>query len=563
MCIEKGSEDERKLDLPFRIGSIGSNYWAFLRTNENQEHEIILFEWKKYEIEASEAKVTIPDLEDIKESKIHENTFTFTFKNYIGRSKLIIEDSNRKKQEFPIIVLSEKFGKITIETREVIDLKKITDIKGRKEAIGKLIERFNKLTQKLTDDITRISSSLNFSIRSPTAFTVYESDQPMNELFAYHYLRSNKERIIEAFETVIRRIKRNLIINEELLEFYEVDDISPETLVSLTQHPEYIIPTGEDIPVAKYLDGYVPTKVFGFRKYESFDTPENRFVKHFLKLLIEWAEKVINTFKGKVTVEPISEVLGELEFIMSDGIWDEIGEMTLFPYTSQTLLKGDGYKELLELYREFTSYVPFFDDLQRVIDNKDIAKLYEYWTFFRLVEELGKIFGKKELKITIEPTGELLEKEGKVYAKFDNGWRLYYNKRLTLRKWSYSVTLRPDFSLFNDDPSKKSTKLIGVFDAKFKLDIVDTEQERKDFDIESEEAEKSENHTARAKTGDIYKMHTYRDALGCRFAVVVYPGEGSIFFDVKNGKITKPSLDEILIGYVEGVGYLSFKPERR
>ncbi|MCD6189844.1 MAG: DUF2357 domain-containing protein [Thermococcus sp.] len=553
MCIEKKNE-ERNLNLPFQLGSVEGSCWAFLR----ESGEIVLFEWKTYEIDANGAKVIIPGLEDIQRSGINKDTFTFTFKNYIGKSRLIIEDSHGKRREFPLIVLSEKFGKIASEYWGVIDLSKIEDIKEREKAVEKLIERFNILTRVLTDDITRISSQLNFSIKSPTAFTVKESDEPMNELFAYHYLRSNKERIIEAFETALRKIKRKLVVEEEWLRPDEIDEITPETMLSIVQHPEHLAPAGKGVLIAEYLNGYVPTKVLSFQKYESFDTPENRFAKYFLSLLIEWSERVLETFgeSSKCNTKPIRELLEELEFIGSDPIWSDVGEMEMFPYTSQALLKGDGYRELLELYREFTAYVPFFGELQKAIDNKDIATLYEYWCFFKLVEELGEFLGRERLKLIIIPAGELSE-SGDVYAQFDNGWRLYYNKRLTPQKWSYSVTLRPDFSLFTGNPEQKRTKLIGVFDAKFKLDVVDANK----FAEEDKKMEREPTLQTWAKLEDIYKMHTYRDALNARFAVVLYPGQKSVFFDVKRGKIEEFNLEEILTGIYRGVGYLKFVPE--
>lgn len=555
-CIEKKNEEERNLNLPFRLGSVEDSCWAFLR----ESGEIVLFEWKTYEIDANGAKVIIPGLENIQRSSINKNTFTFTFKNYIGKSRLIIEDSHRKRREFPLIVLSEKFGKIAPEYWEVIDLSKIEDIKEKEKAVEKLIERFNILCQTLTDDITRISSQLNFSIKSPTAFIVEESDEPMNEFFAYHYLRSNKERIIEAFETVLRKIKRKLVVEEEWLRPDEVDETTPETLLSIVQHPEYLAPAGEGVLIAEYLNGYGPTKVLSFQKYESFDTPENRFAKYFLGLLVEWGERVVRTFGSKVEAEinSVKELLEELDFIKSDGIWEDVGEMTLFPYTSQTLLKGDGYRDLLKLYREFTVYVPFFGELQKAIENKDIAKLYEYWCFFKLVEELGEILENPEFHITLTPEGSLSQGIN-AYVKFKGGWKLYYNREFHSK--SYSVPVRPDFSLV------KGEEIIGVFDAKFKVDIVPySEFADKDKEMETRPALETW-----AKLEDIYKMHTYRDALNAEFAIVLYPGDRSVFFDKINkkcigdlkeceGKFELNMLLDKEKAKLEGIGYLSLKP---
>ncbi len=525
------------------ITSTKSECWAF-----SDSKQWYLFEWVDYllEIDAKEVLVGKKPAKKLKDGK-----FLISFKNFIGETEIVGIKNEKIVFRRPVKVLSAKL------------------LEGHSAKYSHLssddVERLAKIQasflESITKDILKYSLSMPFQIESPTSFSAEESDEPINELFAYHFLRSNCERIIEAFETVLRRMKRKLMVEGEWMRIDEVDEITPETLLSIVQHPEYLAPAGEGVLIADYLNGHAPTKVLGYRKYESFDTPENRFVKHFLNLLVEWSEKVMEALdERKANLESIKELLGELEFIGSDGLWEDIGEMTLFPYTSQTLLKGDGYRNLLKLYREFTSYLPFFEELQRAIDNKDIAKLYEYWAFFRLVDELGKILGKKELKIHVLPEGELSEK-GNVYAEFDNGWRLYYNKRLTSGRWSYSVTLRPDFSLFNSDPSKKSTKLIGVFDAKFRLDVVDEPKEIEEFDEETEIAEKTGNSETWAKLEDVYKMHTYRDALGCRFAVVIYPGERSVFFDANGSKIEGFDLENVLVGELNGVGYLRFVPE--
>lgn len=478
---------------------------------------LYLFEWQEYRIIGKKAFTLRRGDENFEAEKINENTYiaTFQFKNYVGKSFIEIFENDQWMLKKPVEVLSKK----------VLD---IMSVKGRSQ---KIVDAHREFYNALFEDILRASSSLPFSLSAPTAFVAGEGDEPVNELFALHYLRSNRERILEAFETVLRRVKRRLVVEEEWMKAHEVDEITPETLISIIQHPEYLAPAGEGILIAEHLNRYAPTRVLGVRKYETPDTPENRFAKYFLNLLIDWSERVLEVFRKNPSADlgSIKELLSELEFLRSDGLWEEVGEMEIFPYTSQTLLKGDGYRDLLELYREFTSYIPFFEELQKAMDNKDIAKLYEYWAFFRLVEELGGILGRKRLKIHVLPTGELSER-GDIYAEFDNGWRLYYNKRLTPKKWSYSVTLRPDFSLFNGDP-RRGAELIGVFDAKFKLDVVDEPREIEEFDEETEIVEETGKYETWAKLEDIYKMHTYRDALGCKFAIVVYPGKKSLFFE--------------------------------
>jgi len=533
----------------WRIFSSKAGCWAF-----KENDKIYLVEWTDYYVEGKNNDLKIVLINGKPAKRLKNGLFVVSFGNFVGFSELVFLFEGGRVIKVPVEVLSLKLSRV--------NPKPFSSLKGRYDWVEKLSNLQNAFVRTLTSEILQYSRAIPFHLESPTAFVVKESDKPINELFAYHYLHSNKERIIEAFETVVRKIKRKLIVEEEWLRPDEVDEITPETLLSIVQHPKYLAPAGKGVLIAERLNGYAPTKLRSFQKYESFDTPENRFVKYFLSLLIEWSERVVKAFGSNsvAEIDPIKELLEELEFIKSYGVWEDVGEMTLFPYTSQTLLKGDGYRDLLELYREFTAYAPFFEGLQRAIDNKDIAMLYEYWCFFKLVEELGAILGKKRLKLIITPAGELSE-GGDVYAQFDNGWRLYYNKRLIPRKWSYSVTLRPDFSLFTGDPGRTETKLVGVFDAKFKLDIVDESREIKNFDVEEEEVERSGNYTTWAKLEDIYKMHTYKDALNTRFAVVLYPGKKSMFFDVKGNKADSFMITHILVENLEGVGYLRMIPE--
>jgi len=531
----------------WRIFSSKAGCWAF-----EENDKIYLMEWTDYYVESKNNDLKMVLINGKPARKLKNGLFVISFGNFVGISELVLLFEDGRVTKVSVEVLSFKLLKMYPRL--------FSSLKARYDWVEKLSNLQNAFVRTLTSEILQYSRAIPFHLESPTAFVVKESDKPINELFAYHYLRSNKERIIEAFETVLRKIKRKLVVEEEWLKPDEVDEITPETLISIVQNPEYLAPAGEGVLIAERLNGYAPTKVLSFQKYESFDTPENRFAKYFLGLLVEWGERVVRTFGSKVEAEinSVKELLEELDFIKSDGIWEDVGEMTLFPYTSQTLLKGDGYRDLLELYREFTVYVPFFGELQKAIENKDIAKLYEYWCFFKLVEELGEILENPEFHIDLSPEG-FLSQGINAYVKFKRGWKLYYNREFHSK--SYSVPVRPDFSLV------KGEEIIGVFDAKFKVDIVPySEFADKDKEMETHPALETW-----ARLEDIYKMHTYRDALNAEFAIVLYPGDRSVFFDKINkkcigdlkeceGKFELNMLLDKEKAKLEGIGYLSLKP---
>ncbi|AMM53825.1 DUF2357 domain-containing protein [Pyrococcus kukulkanii] len=508
-----------------------------------RERIVYLFEWQEYMI-IGNREFSVKTGEYIaRAEKINKDTYiaNLQFKNYIGKARIeIIDEEGRLTLEWE--VLSDKVGKIYRE--------------------GDIVEKHERLYRALVDSITKKAVALPFSVSTPTAFSVKESEEPVNELFAYHFLVNNRERIISAYEEILKRPHRKLVEREEWVNFWEVSEVEEGTVLSIVTHPEYLVKSSTS--VAKHLKGYAPLKVSQGIKYESFDTHENRFTKHFLNELIMWGERAISAIlnssyltreQKEKAVSNLKPILEDLEYYATSDIFEDVGEMGMFPYTSQVLLKREGYRDLLQLWREFKSYSPFFDEMQRAINNKNIPKLYEYWCFFKLVEELGEILRSRDTKIIISPLGELSE-EGDVYAEFDNGWRLYYNKKLTSKKWSYSVSLRPDFSLFDGDPNESGTKLIGIFDAKFKVDIARIDE----FAEEDREMEQRPDLKTWAKLEDIYKMHTYKDALRAKFAVVLYPGEGNIFFEVDEEAITDFALCHVINKKLEGIGYLGLIP---
>jgi predicted component of viral defense system (DUF524 family) len=243
-----------------------------------------------------------------------------------------------------------------------------------------------------------------------------------------------------------------------------------------------------------------------------------------------------------------------------------VGELEIFPASSQVLLRRDGYRECLQVYRLLhIARAPIFDRLQDAIDNRRIDQIYEFWCFFRLAEELAKILGNWQ-----QPLFSTLESdEGGLRhglsANLGDGYQLFYNRTFSHGKGSgrsYSVSLRPDFSLM------KGGQPLVVFDAKFRFDERDI-QPNQPLEEEMDDAQQEGNIERLAKHADICKMHTYRDALKCRAAVVLFPGkEGDgIFYDKNEGKLECCVTLRALARHIikgkswEGVGALPLVPE--
>jgi predicted component of viral defense system (DUF524 family) len=355
----------------------------------------------------------------------------------------------------------------------------------------------------------------------------------------------------------------------------------------MLQHPEHLRPYrgGSLSTLAQRLKGKVPERVFERRVTETLDTPENRFIKRFMDIVLYWCDELqrLNYWQKAQSHQPDLQTLREfVRFLRADPLFADVGELEIFPASSQVLLRRDGYRECLQVYRLLhTARAPIFDRLQDAIDNRRIDQLYEFWCFFKLAEMLAEILGNGQ-----RPHFSTLESdEGGLRhglsAELGNGYQLFYNHTFSHGKGSgqsYSVSLRPDFSLIckemckegQGDGKKSQEKLLVVFDAKFRFDERDI-QPSQPLEEEMDKAQQKGDIERLAKHADICKMHTYRDALKCRAAVVLFPGkEGDgIFYDKNEGKLECCVTLRALARHIikgkswEGVGALPFVPESK
>jgi len=190
---------------------------------------------------------------------------------------------------------------------------------------------------------------------------------------------------------------------------------------------------------------------------------------------------------------------------------------------------------------------------------RDVATLYEYWLFFKLLEVVHEIFKiePKSIDDIIKPTADglgLQLRQGKflpVQGVCDLGTRklnveFSYNKTFGGKTeypkgGSWTRDLRPDYTLsiwpvgIDQYKAEEEELIVHIhFDAKYKIenlnDFLGNEKKAgSDENIDTGlSAEKTEQRKGTYKRADILKMHTYRDAIRrTAGAYVLYPGTES------------------------------------
>lgn len=329
----------------------------------------------------------------------------------------------------------------------------------------------------------------------------------------------------------------------------------------------------EGHPFTKTLHS-IPSKLNVSYKTETVDTPENRFIKHALVSFQAFCGDFKTKVKDGARIKREASLLEDkLEQYLYHSIFKEISTPTTLPLNSPILQRKEGYREILKVWLMFDLAAKLIwkggDDVYSG-NKRDVAVLYEYWLFFKLLEIMKEVFGIDTLSTEnlIEETADglgLKLKQGKylpVKGTYETNSRklnveFSYNKTFSgdnkyPEGGSWTRSLRPDYSLsiwpfgIEQEQAEEEELIVHIhFDAKYKVESLQAIFGKDDnLDDEKEEQKKGTY-----KRADLLKMHTYKDAIRrSAGAYVLYPG-------TENG-YTRIGFHEL----IPGLGAFSIRP---
>ena len=331
----------------------------------------------------------------------------------------------------------------------------------------------------------------------------------------------------------------------------------------------------KDSPLAKILSS-VPSKIKVIKQFETVDTVENRFVKHALESFDIFLSDMTNVLEMRQQSPANNRLLSEIGSLrkklavpLSHNLFRGISELSILPLGSSVLQRREGYREILLAWIRF-------DAAARLVwsggedvyggGKRDIASLYEYWIFFKLLDVISSVFDlntpkvedlieetedgfalklKAGHRLLIEATSHRIGRPLKIRFAYN---RTFSNENgatdsITYPKpGSWTQSMRPDYTLSLwpaglDETVAEETELMWHihFDSKYKVtgnyeiilginDIFgeDTEKEL----VGHKQAQKRGRF---AKRSDLMTMHAYRDAIRrTEGAYLIYPGDESI-----------------------------------
>jgi predicted component of viral defense system (DUF524 family) len=149
----------------------------------------------------------------------------------------------------------------------------------------------------------------------------------------------------------------------------------------------------------------LPEKINTIVKNDSIDTPENRFIKHALESFLKFCTDVnvkSKEFKIKKMENESEKLVRDLESKLSHSFFKQVSRPTLLKLNSPILQRKEGYREILRIWLMFDLAAKLIwtggDDIYSG-GKKDVATLYEYWLFFKLLELFMSIFIVKDVDV--------------------------------------------------------------------------------------------------------------------------------------------------------------------
>ena len=317
------------------------------------------------------------------------------------------------------------------------------------------------------------------------------------------------------------------------------------------------LPSGMRMGMPECLTS-VPRRIEVEYKRDTTDCQENQFVKFVLRTFVNFCSEIKGyTNASEQLKAEANQTLNRLYEHLDNQFFRQISQPTHMNMNSPVLQRKEGYREVLQAWLLFDLAAKLnWTGGNDVYDagKKNVATLYEYWLFFKLMELISEFFhiepqAKKEL-VEMDKDGiNLSLRQGRmrmVSGRQETFSRVlnvafYYNRTFNRvtddsihKAGSWTMTMRPDYTLslwpglITEQDAERQERIIHIhFDAKYRLDKVLLEDKDTGRDISEELAgEKQEQELKIYKRGDLLKMHAYKDAIRrTSGAYVLYPGE--------------------------------------
>ena len=465
----------------------------------------------------------------------HPNAGTFKTGIYVGSLSLFIKDT----------VLNCEVGKVYMEIKSVK-------------------AEYRTDYRKMMEDITAYYTDLVLMQGSPvTQKLEIDYDTPQQTLYQrYAFVRSIVES--SAFQEAIHKIISNPVRKweETIVErnVCNVKRLSRKNMHQIaTSRDRILVHNGCDMGLPIEI-GSVPRTLTVAYKRDTLDNPENQFIKFVIRSFSSFCSDLRSKKNANDRLKAeIDKTMDVLNGHLNTLFLKQVSMPSQLNLNSPVLQRKEGYREILQAWLMFDLAAKLSwkgGDNVYEAGKRNVAVLYEYWVFFKLLEVISRVFDIDPVSINnlVKTDADQINLEiqqGKttmIEGLYDAGRRkfnvrFYYNRTFVhtreseelYKAGSWTMNMRPDYTLsiwpgeIDMEQAEKEDLIVHIhFDAKYRVNKVDfglddsVNEEQMSKDLLNEKKEQEEGIYKRA---DLLKMHAYKDAIRrTSGAYILYPG---------------------------------------
>lgn len=418
--------------------------------------------------------------------------------------------------------------------------------------------------RKMLEDITAYYTDLVLMQGSPvTQKLEIDNDTPQQTLYQrYAFVRS----IVEspAFQEAINKIVASPVRKwEETIVERSVSNVKRlsrrnmhQIASSCDRIPVY---NGDEMGLPHGLNSVPRTLTVAYKR-DTLDNQENQFVKFVLRSFSSFCSEL----RGKKNANDrlkaeIDKTMDVLNGHLSTLFFKQVSMPSQLNLNSPVLQRKEGYREILQAWLMFDLAAKLSwkgGDNVYEAGKRNVAVLYEYWVFFKLLEVISRVFEIDPVSINklVKTDADRINLEiqqGKmtmIEGLYDAGSRkfnvrFYYNRTFAHtrededldKSGSWTMNMRPDYTLsiwpgeINMEQAEREDLIVHIhFDAKYRVNKIDLGVDESLNEEQISEAllnEKKEQDEGIYKRADLLKMHAYKDAIRrTSGAYILYPG---------------------------------------
>jgi predicted component of viral defense system (DUF524 family) len=449
----------------------------------------------------------------------------------------------------------------------------LEDSNGNEVAYGSVEVRSSKLDyrtdyRRMLDKITEKCTDLLMQISEPTQarFAPDAGRSPKTIIQRLAFLQSIiiSREFVDARDRILAEPHQRLapyIMNRDIRQ----GSVKPnyETLSQLARgQPRTKTP--QTHPVSAIMTS-LPQLLRVSSLLSTYDTPENRFVKFVLTSFDDFlfqaemclVETNVEVSRVRMGIRNSRKFIGDT---LSHEFFKDVRELMFLPLDSPVLQRKPGYREILQAWLRFNVAARLIwnggDDVYGA-RKRDVARLYEYWVFFMLVDLISELFSissrsigqalfertENGIGLKLKSGSELLIQGISQQNRRALAFRLSYNRTFGMSAFhestyhkpgSWTVPMRPDSTLslwpsdFSEEVAEAQETIVHLhFDAKYRVSNSTGSSPAEVTSLFGEEdLEDDDQSNARdSKRADLLRMHAYRDAIRrSEGAYVIYPG---------------------------------------